>query len=538
VFTASQDDVLEPSPSERRLRIEVGKLRARVSLLEAENATLLKRISELTAKLAVETNKDKQLALELELKVLQARVNQQNRELFGTKSEKRGRPDQDKKRAQRKRKRSGSERTKQPQLGTAEQVHLLDAADQGCPACGSKLHAKADKFECSERIVVSERIYTVVTDKKQIYGCGGGCGVSETALGPTKLVPGGRYDASIAVQAAVDKYTDHQPLNRQVTAMKRAGLAMSRQSLWDQLNALATLCEPTYQALHQWMVTSQGLLHADETTWRMMLKGGSAKWWMWALASKTGFYCMVSPTRGTDAARLLLREFSGALMTDAYSVYTKLAKEAVQERLALPRADDEAQRWHPKFTHAVCWSHARRPFEQASKSDDDAHVVLDHIAELYAIEARARAEADGDEAKLAVLRANLRASESTEVIDKIRSWRARQFVLPGTKLADGLTFLENQWPKLTRFLDDPRLPLDNNLIERQVRAPVMGRRNHLGSHSERGAHVSAVFYSLMGSCRLANVSPSRYLAELVKRALANDGATLLPHEFAAELANS
>ncbi|MFT7581652.1 MAG: hypothetical protein ACI9MR_003330, partial [Myxococcota bacterium] len=117
-------------------------------------------------------------------------------------------------------------------------------------------------------------------------------------------------------------------------------------------------------------------------------------------------------------------------------------------------------------------------------------------AELYEIEARAKAKAKGDESQLRNHRAVFRAVESKAVIDKIDSWRARQFALPDSKMHDGLKYLKNQWPKLIRFIDDLVIPLDNNLAERQVRAPVLGRRNHLGSHSERGAHVSALFYSL------------------------------------------
>ena len=77
--------------------------------------------------------------------------------------------------------------------------------------------------------------------------------------------------------------------------------------------------------------------------------------------------------------------------------------------------------------------------------------------------------------------------------------------------------------------------LRQKFAERQVRSPVMGRWNHLGSHSVRGAHVSALFYSLVGSCRLVNVSPLDYLTTLVERGLADKTYALLPHEFAEEL---
>ena len=150
----------------------------------------------------------------------------------------------------------------------------LDEADQVCPECGGKLYAKGDTCERSERITVTERVYTVVTDEKQVYGCGG-CGHSEAALPPPQLVPGGRYDSSVAISVAVDKFVDHQPLNRQVKTMRRAGLRVTRQSLWDYLLALEVMCEPSFEAHHQWMLSQHTMLHADETSWRMMLKGGS-----------------------------------------------------------------------------------------------------------------------------------------------------------------------------------------------------------------------------------------------------------------------
>jgi len=532
MVTAQHGQQDEASAGERRLHIEIATLRARNEMLESENRTLMRRISELVDALAVETNKDKQLALSLELKLLEERINDRNRDIFGKRSEKRGRPagSKPRKKKTRKSKRTGSKRTEQPDLPSASQRHLLDEADQVCRQCGGTLHAKPGKFDSSDRIVFTERLYTVLTHQMQVYGCGG-CGSSETALAPAQLVPGGRYDSSIAIQVAVDKYADHQPLNRQVVAMRRTGLRVSRQALWDQLNALGTLCEPTYQALHDWMLAHHDLLHADETTWRMMVKGGSTKWWLWALAAQDGFFCSVAPTRSAKAARLLLRDFDGLLMSDAYSVYKMLAKEADQDNLKL--TDDRP--WHPKFKHCICWSHARRPFEKASKFGDQAHVVLDYIAELYEVEARAKAQAAGDTKRLWEVRAQLRASDSKIIIDKIELWRAKQLALPGTKLFEGLTFLKNQWKGLTRFLEDPTAPLDNNLAERQVRAPVLGRKNHLGSHSQRGAHVSAIFYSLMGTCRLVGVSPSRYLLTLLERALKDPTYTLLPHEFADEI---
>jgi len=253
---------------------------------------------------------------------------------------------------------------------------------------------------------------------------------------------------------------------------------------------------------------------------------------MWVLAADDGFFCMTMPSRGTNAGRLLLRDYDGSLMTDAYVVYKKLAEEAKQDELALGKQ----RPWKPGFELYICWSHARRPFEKASHGDDDAEIVLDLIAKLYAVERRAKNEAGGDPEELRRLRMELRASESAGIIKEIDTWRKAQVALPKTKMADGLRFLKNQWAGLTGFLENPEVPLDNNLAERAVRTPVLGRKNHLGSRSPKGAEVSAIFYSLLGSCRLVGVSPSRYLTVLVERRLRDEHYVMLPHEFAAELA--
>ena len=243
---------------------------------------------------------------------------------------------------------------------------------------------------------------------------------------------------------------------------------------------------------------------------------------------------MTAPSRDSKAARLLLRNSSGGLMSDAYAVYKSLAAKGTQQPLEV----DGEQQWHPRFKMYVCWSHARRPFEQAAKSDDDAHVILDLIARLYAVEAKAKEQAEGDPERRRALTAALRESESAAIIAEIDRWRRQQSALPGTKMAQGLGFLDNQWSELQAFLGNADAPLDNNLIEREVRTPVLGRKNHLGSHSPNGANVSAIFYTLLGSCRLVGVSPVQYLKALVERGLQTKGHVLLPHDFAAELADT
>ena len=182
--------------------------------------------------------------------------------------------------------------------------------------------------------------------------------------------------------------------------------------------------------------------------------------------------------------------------------------------------------------------HARRPFIQAEKSAPEVGHALDLIAELYAIEDRARQAAGDDEAALFRHRRRLRNTESRRVIEELKLWRDAQRALPGTKYASGVTFLKNQWTPLTRFLDNPIIPLDNGEAERRIRGPVVGRKNFAGSRSEQGARVAELLYSLLHSAVEEGVDPGAYLVAAVTTAMENREHTLLPHEFAEQQASA
>jgi transposase len=100
---------------------------------------------------------------------------------------------------------------------------------------------------------------------------------------------------------------------------------------------------------------------------------------------------------------------------------------------------------------------------------------------------------------------------------------------PGSGLAEAIEYMSKRWSKAVRFLDDPRLPLDNNAAERAIRGLVLGRKNHYGSKSRRGTEVAAVFYTLVESSKLAGVEPAAYLQRAAEIALAG-GEPPLPHE--------
>lgn len=168
--------------------------------------------------------------------------------------------------------------------------------------------------------------------KRKKYRCKCG-GAIETALGPKKRIAGGRYAPSVAVAIAVDKYADHLPLERQARIMTRQGPAIDSQTLWDQIDALTKHLTPTYERLHAY-VLSQPVLGADETPWRRMAGQRSKRWSAWALCAPNAVYYHLDESRSAEAAKKVLRDFSGTLVCDGYSAYESLKKQGALFRVA------------------------------------------------------------------------------------------------------------------------------------------------------------------------------------------------------------
>jgi transposase len=196
---------------------DIERLRQMALLLQAENDRLFRRLEELTAKLDKAQGNDAN-SLQLEIQLLKEQLASRTRALFARSSEKRpagGEATTETKQPQR-----GHGPHEQPALPIVERVHTLDEADKICPKCGGELAEWKDQFEEAEEIDVIERSFQLVRHKRQKYRCR--CGECiETALGPPKLIPGGRYSVDFAVTVAVAKHADHLPLARQVRQISR-----------------------------------------------------------------------------------------------------------------------------------------------------------------------------------------------------------------------------------------------------------------------------------------------------------------------------
>lgn len=496
---------------------DIERLRQVALLQRAELDRLYQRLAQLTEELARARGQDAIAALQLELTAIREQLAARTRALFGPSSEKRTRDDDGSARAAERPPRTGHGPRAQGELPQVHVVHRLDEPDRTCPQCGGGLREMAGQYEEAEEIDVVERSFRIVRHQRQKYTCRCGACV-ETALGPPKLLAGGRYSVDFAVAVAIAKYCDHMPLARQVRQMARLGLATDTQTLWDQLHALSRHLGPTAEAVHA-LVLSSPVIAADETRWPLLGAPGAAKWHAWSVSSPAAISYRICSSRSAAAAREVLGDYQGIAVVDGYSAYKTLRDERAERRDG-----------PPPFTLAFCWIHARRRFVEAAPHYPQATELIEQIGALYEIEARG-AEA-GPEERLAVL-AQLRDTESRAVVAGIKTWLMAQAVLPRSSLGEAIGYTLRHWEGLERFLNDARIPLDTNAVERGLRAVAIGRKNHYGSRSERGTRVAALFYTLIESAKLVGVEPAAYLAEATRRAIATAGAVTLPRDLLA-----
>jgi transposase len=396
----------------------------------------------------------------------------------------------------------------QPTLPVVEIRHERPPEERSCPACGGELMEMSGQAEISERITTVKLTYQIECHVRQKYRCR--CnGAVVTAPGPVQVVPGCRYAPEFGIGVAVAKYADHLPLERQVRMMAREGLSVDSQTLWDQINAIARHLEPTYQLLGRRALEAP-VINVDETRWPVMKSMTPAKGTVWTVRSPSVAFYRILPGKSTDDGRQVLNGYRGTVVADGFVVYEVLARDG------------------PAFTLAHCWSHAKRKYEEIAEYWPVACAEIGaRIGELYAIERLVPGPFPGD-AAAQDLRRELRHERSRPVLDQIWQWATVQVGLPRSDFGKAVRYMLERWTGLTRFVDDPCVPLDNNAAERARRGPVVGRKNHYGSRSLRGTQVAALFYTLCETAKLAGIDPHAYLLRALSTAIARPGAVTYP----------
>jgi transposase len=317
---------------------------------------------------------------------------------------------------------------------------------------------------------------------------------------PSLPIPRGNAGPGLLAHLLVSKFTDHLPFYRQVQQFKRQDIEIAESTISGWFTASCRLLEPLYEHLVK-RVQASSYLMADETPLPVQTKdkpGSTHKGYHWVYyAPLEKLVCFdYRKGRGREGPDEFLRSFRGMLQTDGYGAYDIYEKK-------------------DGITLYGCMAHARRKFEQAKENDKKrAEYVLECMQRLYMTEREARENNLSAEERKA-----LRAEQSLPIIRELEKWMKEQLpdILPKSSIGQAISYTLGLWPRLTRYVDNGQVEIDNNLIENSIRPVALGRKNYMFAGSHEAAQQAAMIYSFLGTCKINNVEPYNWLKETLTR---------------------
>jgi transposase len=407
-----------------------------------------------------------------------------------------------------------------------DELRELPLQQHVCPQCGAAL--VPSDTEDSEQIEIEVR-----ADRRRIRRrryqrtctCSS-CPRTFTAAPAPKLIPKGLLGVSIWVEILLDKFAGHRPTERLLSRWRWLGLDLAAGTVAGGLERLEPLFTPLYDAL-LWRNAESAFAQADETRWMVFidLEGKTGyRWWLWVFLGADTVAFRLDPTRSHEVPEgHFPADARVVVMVDRYSAYKAMAQV--------------------KLGHVVlvfCWSHVRRDFIRVGKGGPEhkewAVAWLRRIRGLSRHDRRRRsAEAGGAEftaadAELRQTVTAMQAQADAELTDPKLPTACRKV----------LASLQEHWTGLTRFLDDLRIPLDNNASERQARGPALGRKNYYGSGALWGGRLAAMLFSLFATLAMAKINSRTWLTWFLESCAENRGQVpaeihqFLPWEMAEE----
>ncbi len=403
----------------------------------------------------------------------------------------------------------------------------FDVDGDDCPGCGGRLHPIGEAT--SEMLDWVPAQLRVIRIRRPKYGCRS-CGTIHQVSAPDRLLAKGLATPGLIAQVLVNKYCDHMPLYRQAQIFARHGARIERSTLAGWVGAACWWLEPLQARLAAHVFASTKLF-ADDTPLPVLDPGRgrtkTGRLWVyarddrpWAGPEPPAAVYFYAPDRTAKRPADHLKKFKGVLQVDGYAGFETLAESG-------------------DIVLAACWAHARRKFYEFYQATGSpiANEALRRIAELYAIEKRIR----GRSAKL---RQRVRQKMSRPLIKAMKPWLEKELCrVPNSGgLAEAIRYALARWPALCRFLDDGRVELDTNPVERAIRPVALGRKNHLFAGSDGGGERWAIVSSLITTARLNDVEPYAYLSDVLQRMV--DGHPmkrlddLLPWKWTPEAVNT
>jgi transposase len=379
---------------------------------------------------------------------------------------------------------------------------ILDIETEVCPDCGGALHSIGESVaEMLDWVPAELRVMRIRRPK---YACRA-CETVVQAPAPDRPIASGLATPALLAQVLVSKYCDHTPLYRQSQIFARHGVDLERSTLAGWVGGACWWLEALHERLSR-NVFAADHLFADDTPVPVLDPGRgrtkTGRLWVyareqrgWAGPDPPAAVYVFAPDRKAERPASHLERFKGVLHVDGYAGFERLTGSG-------------------DIVLAACWAHTRRKFYEVAEAENTpaAHEALRRIAGLYAVEAQVRGQSPA-------LRLAARRELSRPQVDTLRVWLEAQLpLLPGRgKLAEAMRYALSRWASLTRFLQDGRIELDTNPVERAIRPVALGRKNHLFAGSDGGGARWAVVCSLIETCKLNGVEPYAYLRDVLTR---------------------
>jgi transposase len=392
---------------------------------------------------------------------------------------------------------------------TEDVPHKVPAADRTCPKCdGTDLRPVGDG-KISAVLDYVPGYFRRRQHIRETLACV--CGEHiVTAPGPDHSVEGARYGDSFRAFVVTSKCADAIPLYRQAKQMSRLGIPISRSTLTDLLHQAARQLAPLSKRLLA-LVAASEVVQADETSLKMQLP--NKRGFVWTFLSDKLIAYVFSSSRSGETPSTVLGASAGTLVVDMYTGYNEVTSTGGR-------------------TRAACLAHARRHLFDALPYAPEARVALELIRDVYVVEHDAKAAGIARTPEHTILR----RARARPIMDRLRAWldeRKDQYP-PKGPMASAIRYARGNWEELTRFLDDARIPPDNNRSESALRIVALGRKNFLFvGHEEAGANIAGL-YSLTATCEANGVEPIAYLTDVLGRVGSHPAAALddlLPHNW-------
>jgi transposase len=397
-----------------------------------------------------------------------------------------------------KRRKKRQPRTK-PEVKREDHYHKVPEEERACGICGRLKAILSEDISRTFELVPAYIIEHIHHQEVLACPC---CkdGVS-TAAGPLKIIDRSPATAPLLADVIVCKYVDHIPLHRMHRMYGRIGITIPVSTMADWIAACADMLSPVVDVLFAQALTATvvrtdatGLKVLDSDSPENIVRGT-----IWCyVGDDLDVVFRYAPTgEGESGPWKFLAGRQGYVQADAANIFDRVFNGQVADAIEVG-----------------CWSHARRKLFALQDTDCRVAYPLRLIARLYRIEHLA--DAKGLEGKD---RARLRQERSLPVLNKLKGWLAAIHAgePPGAALAKAITYQINQWEALTRFVNDGRLDLDNNLCERQLRDIALGRKSYLFAGSHQAASRAAVLYSLTRTCAQHQVPPAPYLTDVLTK---------------------